>query len=139
MVRKLDMEAISALHSRFEQPFHPQLPGGGSCCAIGNTLCQLSSKPKHCACKRVTGNSPSQTQILCNGTYMQRLLHSPLKCTNLPQSAVLRYSGYHSLVSEVGKGCTENMSNCSGRAVSAQANTTFWACVMLQSNKSSLH
>lgn len=35
------MEAISAFHSHSKQPSHPQLPGGGSCHATGNTLCQF--------------------------------------------------------------------------------------------------
>lgn len=44
------MEAISALHSHTEQPSHTHLPGGRSCCAIGNTIRQLSGKPKHLLC-----------------------------------------------------------------------------------------
>lgn len=50
---------------------------------------------------------PAQPQILCDRIYTERPIYSSLKFTNLPQLMVLRYSGYHRLVSEVEKGCTK--------------------------------
>lgn len=141
MLRKLGMKAISALHSRAEQYSHPQLPGGRSCCALGNTLCQLSGKPRYLLCLQKGHWQFRQLKLksyATGHTCRDHFTHHWNALTSHSQW----YSGTQVITAwyqRWKKDAQKDTSNCSGRAVSQLKQTPLYGHVIWQSNKASFH